>query len=49
MVITAERFAGGIYDFFEKISDSRRTHAICRDPKRALLGYKCIPYKKKYL
>jgi len=48
LVATAEKFADEVYDFFIKLSDSRRVHAICRDPGRALLGYKCISYKKKY-
>jgi hypothetical protein len=48
LIATAEKYADDIYDFFEKLADSRRTHAICRDPQRALLGYKCISYKKKY-
>jgi len=45
---TAEKFTDAVYDFFIKLSDSRRNHAICREPERALVGYKCIPYKKKY-
>jgi hypothetical protein len=48
LVATAEKFADDIYDFFIKLADSRRSHAICRDPERALIGYKCIPYKRKY-
>ena len=48
LIATAEKFADDVYDFFIKLSDSRKTHAICRDPERALLGYKCISYKKKY-
>ncbi len=48
LVATAEKFADDVYDFFIKLSDSRRTHAICRDPERAILGYRCISYKKKY-
>lgn len=48
LIATAENFADDVYDFFIKLSDSRRSHAICRDPERALLGYKCISYKKKY-
>jgi hypothetical protein len=42
---TAERFSDGVYDFFGKLADSRKTHAICREPGRAMVGYKCIPYK----
>ena len=48
LVNTAEKFADGVYDYFEKLADSRRNHAICRDPQRTLIGYKCIPYKRKY-
>jgi hypothetical protein len=32
LVATAEKFADEVYDFFIKLSDSRRVHAICRDP-----------------
>jgi hypothetical protein len=45
---TAEKFTDSVYDFFVKLADSRKTHAICREPGRAMMGYKCIPYKKKY-
>ncbi len=48
LVATADKFADDVYDFFIKLSDSRKTHALCRDPDRALFGYKCVSYKKKY-
>ena len=48
LVATAEKFADNVYDFFIKLSDPRRSHATCREPGRALLGYRCVPYKKKY-
>jgi hypothetical protein len=48
MVATAEKFADDLYNFFIKLADSRRIHAFCRDSERALIGYKCIPYKRKY-
>ncbi len=48
LIVTAEHFADEVYDYLIKLADSRRTHAICREPERALLGYKCISYKKKY-
>lgn len=35
-------------NYFIKIADDRRSYSFCRDPERALLGYKCLPYKKKY-
>lgn len=48
LVATAEKFADGVYNFFIRLSDSKREHAVCRDPKRALFGYKCVSYKRKY-
>jgi len=48
LIATAEKFADDVYDYFIKLSDSRRSHAVRRDPERALLGYKCISYNKKY-
>ncbi len=48
LIATAEKFADDVYDYFIKIADDRKSYALCRDPQRALLGYKCIPYKKKY-
>jgi len=45
---TAEKFADDIYDFMEKLGESRRTYNTCREPDRALLGYKCITFKQKY-
>ena len=48
LIATAERFTDGVYDYFIKLSDDTRSYAICREPERAALGYKCIPYKKKY-
>jgi hypothetical protein len=48
LVTTAEKFADDVYDYFIKLADSRRSHPRCRDPERAVIGYKCIPYKRKY-
>ena len=48
LVTTAEKFADDVYDYFIKLADEKRSYAVCRDPKRAALGYKCAPYKKKY-
>ena len=48
LVNTAEFFADEVYDFISKIADTRRRYALCRDPQRQLLGYKCLSYKKKY-
>lgn len=46
MIATAEKFVDQVYDYFEKLADTRKSYAICRDEKRASLGYKCIPYKR---
>jgi hypothetical protein len=48
MVVTADKFVDAVYDYFIKLADKRKAYAVCREPERAVLGYKCIPYKKKY-
>lgn len=48
MVLTAEKFSDGVYDFLLKISDDRRRFSLCRDAKRSSFGYKCINFRKKY-
>jgi len=48
MVATAEKFSDAVFDYFLKLSDPKIIHSICREPSRAALGLKCIPYKKKY-
>lgn len=48
MLATADKFTDDVYDYFIKLSDNRKSYAICREPERAALGYKCISYKKKY-
>jgi plasmid stabilization system protein ParE len=48
LLATAEKFADDIYDYFIKLADTRKSYPVCKDPGRALLGYKCVPYKKKY-
>ncbi len=47
-VATAEKFADDVYDFILSLSDIRKSYRICKDPSRAIIGYKCVPYKKKY-
>ena len=37
-----------VYDAFLKLADDRKSYPFCREAERAALGYKCIPYKKKY-
>jgi plasmid stabilization system protein ParE len=48
MIATAEKFTDDVYDAFLKLADERKSYPVCREPGRAVLGYKCIPYKKKY-
>ena len=48
MIATANKFTDAVYKYFIKLSDSRKSYPICREPQRAALGYKCITYKKKY-
>jgi len=48
MVATAEKFADDAYDYIVNLADNIKSYPICREPGRAMLGYKCVPYKKKY-
>jgi hypothetical protein len=48
LLATAEKFSDDAYDFIENLGDDRKRHRMCRDPERSSIGYKCIPYKKKY-
>jgi hypothetical protein len=48
LLATAEKFSDDAYDFIAKLGDIHKGYRVCRDPERALIGYKCIPYKKKY-
>ena len=48
-IATAEKFSDEVYDYFLKMGDTVREYALCRDPGKAVLGYKCVPYKKKYI
>ena len=48
MLAAADKFSDDVYDFFERISDDKRSFAVCREPKRAAMGYKCLNFRKKY-
>jgi hypothetical protein len=48
LIVTAEKFTDDIYDYFIKLADTKKSYSSCREPKRAVLGYKCVLYKKKY-
>jgi hypothetical protein len=45
---TAEKFSDSVYDYFEQMSDERRIYSKCKDTGRAFLGFKCVPFRKKY-
>lgn len=46
LVKTAEKFSDSVYDFIELLTDTRKSYPFCKDPQRALLGFKCVNYKK---
>jgi len=48
LLATAEKFTDDAYDFIQKLGDHRKGYRTCLEPIRGALGYKCIPYKKKY-
>lgn len=48
LTATAEKFVDDAYDHFRKLATNKRVYTVCREPGRAALGYKCVPYKKKY-
>jgi hypothetical protein len=48
MVKTAGKFSDEVYDFIFTLSNSIKSYPNCKEPIRAVLGYKCIPYKKKF-
>jgi plasmid stabilization system protein ParE len=48
MIAAAEKFADEVYDYFISLADNRKSYHICREPSRAIVGHKCISYKKKY-
>jgi len=48
LVDTAEKFSDSVYNFFLKLANPIRVYSLCKDPQRAIVGYKCVSYKKKY-
>lgn len=48
MIAAADKFSDSISDFIEKLSDDRITHRLCREPERAVIGFKCVQFRKKY-
>lgn len=48
MFETAVTFTKKIYSFIRNIQFDKIEFNLCKDPHRANLGLKCIPYNKKY-
>jgi hypothetical protein len=48
MIETAHKFTDAAYDYFITLANSIKSYPLCREPKRAASGFKCISYKKKY-
>lgn len=46
---TARNFVNNAFNFLEKLSDDRIEHKLCSYKKWRELGYRCVPYKKKYI
>jgi hypothetical protein len=44
--LTAVKFSDSVYQFLEKISGGSISYPICREPKRANLGLRCVTFKK---
>ena len=49
MIATADKFADDVYDYFIKLSDTRKSYPFCREPQRGSLGFKCILSKRNIL
>ncbi len=47
--ITSKKFVKEAFYFFQKLSDERIEHKACIYGKWKTLGYRCVPYKKKYI
>lgn len=45
---TAILYKEKVYDFIENLDFDKTEYADCREPERASLGLKCLPYNKKY-
>ena len=48
LLAAAEKFTDDVYDFIGLLADDHKRHKPCRDPQRNLMGYKCLPFRKKY-
>ena len=46
---TSRKFINDAFLFFDKLSDESIEHKPCSYNKWKDLGYRCVPYKKKYI
>jgi plasmid stabilization system protein ParE len=46
---TAKKFVDNVFIFFDKLADERIEHKPCIYRNWKDLGYRCVPYKKKYI
>ena len=46
---TAKKFVNDAFVFFSDLSDERIEHKPCSYRQWKDLGYRCVPYKKKYI
>ena len=46
---TAKKFVNDAFRFFEKLSHETIEHKPCNYSQWKNLGYRCVPYKKKYI
>ena len=46
---TSKKFVKDAFNFFKKLSDERVEHKPCAYARWKTLGYRCVPYKKKYI
>ena len=46
---TAKRFVDDVFEFFDSLSDERKTHHPCKYPEWFLLNYRCANFRKKYV
>ena len=46
---TAKKIVDEAFLFFDKLSDQRTEHKPCHYFRWKDLGYRCVPYKKKYI
>ena len=46
---TAKKFVNEAFEFFDTLSDERKLHHPCKYLPWALLNYRCVHFRKKYV